>query len=39
MQTITLPADLIKEGRVSWRRDTLARPVSVAVFNPKGRKE
>jgi len=37
--TITTPAELLKEGRVSWRRDTISRPVSVAVFNPKGRKE
>lgn len=38
--TILTPADLMKQGRVSWRRDTISRPVSVAVFNPmKGRKE
>ena len=37
--TITTPAELMMAGRVAWRRDTINRPVSVAVFNPKGRKE
>jgi len=37
--TISTPAELLKEGRIAWRRDTINRPVSVAVYNPKGRKE
>lgn len=34
MQTITTPAERLLEGRVAWRRDTIARPVTLARWQP-----